>query len=106
MTEFGPDWTVAPAEYVLEHMNDHGVTVGQLADSVSDGSAALSLFIALLITDVLERRPLTIWHAQALEHATRIPARAWLSLEELYRNDLAAGRTDFEAPAEERNSPQ
>jgi hypothetical protein len=48
----------------------------------------------VLITDVLERKPLTGTHAACLSRGTGISAAFWLAREGDYRTGLAAGRID------------
>lgn len=95
--EFNRDWTVAPAEYLQEWMDQNigGLHLGTLAlvcggREGADGAEAA-------IRSVLDRKPYNAAVARMLERGTGIPARMWLALEDLYRRDLAAGRTDSEA---------
>jgi plasmid maintenance system antidote protein VapI len=98
MTEFDPDWTVAPAEILREWMTDNRATLtGMARKAASDGSCEV-LSAAFLIREILGRRELSARHAATLERATGIPEHAWTALEKRYRDDLAAGRTDFDAP--------
>jgi hypothetical protein len=85
---FDPDWTVAPAETLKEALEERGITGWDLRHDP-------------LAREVLDRLPLREEHALALEGLTGIPARMWLACERAYREDLAAGRTDFDAAARE-----
>lgn len=92
--EFDPDWTVAPAAYLEEWMSDNHATLGVVARKATGGLGQLGA--GLLIREVLQRKTLTAVHAELLERATGISARMWLALEQQYRRDMAAGRTDFD----------
>lgn len=101
--EFNPDWCVAPAEMLAEWMREHGLTRGMLARRCGRGEADVKA--ALLIRDVLDRKPLLEAHAEMLAQGTDVSARFWLNLERDYRDGLAAGRTDFSAPLRSAGDP-
>jgi plasmid maintenance system antidote protein VapI len=92
---FNPDWTIAPAGILQEEMQVRCLRLGQLAKIAAGDRTGDTLAAAMLIKDVLQRRPLTSVHAEALERATGVSAAMWLSLERCYRADLAAGRREF-----------
>ena len=93
MSEFSPDWTLAPAAALAEWMRDNGLTLGMLATRCGHGDADEVEGLALLIRDVLDRKPLLAAHAEMLERGTGIPGRTWLNYERIYRADLARGDT-------------
>ena len=90
--EFKPDWCLAPAAHLKEWMEDNGVSAALIGvisfgrDRRAEGAA--------VVTEVLDRKPLTDLHAKVLERGTHIPARFWLALEHNYRAGLAAGLKD------------
>lgn len=94
--EFDPDWTVAPAEYLEEWREKNRLSGTSLV--LIGGRRGGRADALRMLADVEGRRPLGETHARMLEAVTRIPARMWLALEARYREDLAAGRTDSEAP--------
>jgi hypothetical protein len=85
------DWCIAPSETLKEWMEDNGVPPRLIAAVHGRARHAEALS---LVTEVLDRKPLTEAHAAALERGTFIPARFWLALERNYRAGLAAGLTD------------
>jgi hypothetical protein len=87
-----PDWTLAPAALLRDWMEENGVSIGLLAGLCGRGDADIKA--GLIIKDVLGRKPLMEAHAEILERGTGIPARTWLNSERIYREDLAADRTD------------
>ena len=90
---FEPDWCIAPADILQEWMDDHDVTILELAPGARE-----------MIRDLLNRGPLTELHAEVLEKATQISARMWLALEHNYRAGLAAGLIDAtDTPVSEGN---
>lgn len=95
--EFNPDWTVAPAEFLEEWMEQNigGLHLGTFALICGGREGAADAELA--IRSVLARQPYDAAVAKMLERGTGIPARMWLALEDLYRRDLAAGRIDSEA---------
>ena len=98
VNEFDPDWTIAPAATLQEWMDDNG----QDADALAAGSVAFGPRTvtkddaAVLIQEVLDRKPLTANHATALARGTGVPVYFWLNLEHSYRAGLAAGLTDMD----------
>ena len=94
MAEFAPDWTLAPAAPFAEWMSENHYTLGMLATRCGHGDADEVEGLALLIRDVLDRKPLLAAHAEMLERGTGISARMWLNYERIYREDLARGATD------------
>ena len=94
--EFKPDWCIAPSETLREWMDDNNMNARVLgASSVWLGPKSVTKEHATaLIQDVLDRKPLTVAHAQALARGTGIDVRFWLALEHNYRAGLAAGLTD------------
>lgn len=94
--EFNPDWTVAPAEFLEEWRERNQLSDNALA-LIGGGREGWADALRML-AEVEGRRPLGEAHARMLERITQIPARMWLRLEAGYRADLAAGRTDSEAP--------
>jgi hypothetical protein len=89
---FRPDWVIAPACTLEEWMEDNGLSVGALA--VACYGQANKAATMQLIQEVLDRKPLTLEHARALQRGTFINARVWQNLEQNYRAGLAAGLTD------------
>jgi hypothetical protein len=89
---FNPDWTLAPAALLAEWMEEHDLSRGQLAIRCGRGIADLKA--ALIIGDVLDRKPLLPSYAEMLERGTGISAAFWLNYERNYREGLAAGRKD------------
>ena len=87
--EFNPDWTVAPAATLEDWLGEHGLSVHLAAAACTDSQLAV-----LVMEDVLARNPLTQEHAAILARVTAIPERAWLNLEENYRDGLARGRKE------------
>lgn len=94
MTEFRPDWTLAPAAPLREWMSENHYTLGTLATRCGHGDADEVEGLALLIRDVLDREPLLAAHAEVLERGTGISTDFWLRYERIYREDLARGATD------------
>jgi plasmid maintenance system antidote protein VapI len=91
--EFDPDWTLAPAAYLRDWMDENGLTPAALARQCGRGEADIKA--SLIIEDALGREPLLESHAGMLERGTGISAQFWLTLESNYRADLAAGRKDM-----------
>ena len=89
---FKPDWVVAPGGTLQDWMDENKLSVGALA--VACYGQANKAATMQLIQDVLDRKPLTIEHARALQRGTFIKASFWLALETNYRAGLAAGLTD------------
>jgi len=98
--EFRPDWVIAPSETLAEWMRENGMTVRVFAASaVWLGPKSVTKDqVAQLTQDVLDRKPLTAVHAQALARGTGISVNFWLNLEHNYRAGLAAGLTDTSGP--------
>jgi hypothetical protein len=92
MTEFKPNWTIAPADTLREVLEKYGLTPKLVA--AASGPKGTRAEREALINEVLAREPLTELHAGILESGTQVPARMWLALERLYREGLAAGLID------------
>jgi len=90
--EFRPDWTLAPAVCLREWMREHGLTARVLAVAAVGRDHADPA--ETLVTEVLERKPLTELHARILAMGTGIPASFWRGYEANYRAGLAAGLKD------------
>jgi hypothetical protein len=89
---FTPNWVLAPSETLKDWLSENGMSPRVLA--VACGGKNRKPEALALITEVLERKPLTEDHAKSLARGTFIPARMWLALESNYRAGLAAGLTD------------
>jgi hypothetical protein len=87
-----PDWCLAPSETLKDWLSENGMSPRVL--SVACGGKQNKPAALTLITEVLERKPLTEIHADCLARGTFVPARFWLALEMNYRNGLAAGLKD------------
>lgn len=104
-----PDWCLAPSETLKDWLSENGISPRVLASACgslceheiphpppgtrSCREARKQAGLAL-ITDVLERKPLTEVHAECLARGTFVPARFWLALEHNYRAGLAGGLKD------------
>ena len=89
---FAPNWCLAPSETLKDWLSENGMSARVL--SVACGGKQNKPAALALITDVLERKPLTEVHAACLARGTQVPARFWLALEQGYRAGLAAGLID------------
>jgi hypothetical protein len=103
--EWQPNWTIAPSDTLDDWFGESGLTASDAAARCDERAVAAKL----AIRDVLERKPLTQYHADLLAEVTGISARLWLKRESDYRRDLAAGRKDvtdvpFPLPGEERRA--
>ena len=87
MSEFSPDWTLAPAAALAEWMRENGTSTDRL-------SAYCASRAGVLIREVLNREPLAEEHAAILALGTGISAQFWLRYESNYRADLARGAKD------------
>jgi hypothetical protein len=89
---FKPDWCIAPSALLTALMTEQRLTRGMLAARCGRGEADIKA--ALIIGDVMDRRPLLDSHAEMLARGTGTPASFWLNAERTYRDGLAAGLTD------------
>ncbi len=88
---FDPDWVVAPAASLQEWLDANGLDARIAAACVGQEYKA---YVAALLQDVLDRKPLTNEHALALARCTQIPMGFWINLEHNYRVGLDAGKID------------
>lgn len=95
--EFKPDWCLAPSVALQEWLDETHLSPSVLATACA-GRARKDEALAL-ITDVLERKPLTRMHAKVLARGTGVSAQFWLNFEHNYRAGLAAGLTDTSGPS-------
>lgn len=84
---FDPDWVVKPGEMLKEWAEEHRLTPREAATRAGIG------IVAYLDLEAGEM-PLTPDVAEVLEEGTGIKAQVWLSMENRYREGLAAGKTD------------
>lgn len=91
---FNPDWCIAPAATLQEWMEENGVSARLIAATCAPRGDHRVALAEAMVTQVLDRQPLTGAHAAVLERGTHIPVRFWLALEHNYRAGLAAGLTD------------
>jgi hypothetical protein len=90
---FGPDWCAAPAGTLYDFMRRDHLSVSQCAARV--GSTITDRAnTEVLLTEVLDREPLTDLHAVLLQALTGAPAAFWLQREADYRDGLARGLKD------------
>jgi hypothetical protein len=89
---FDPDWCVAPAATLADYLAEQRMPPEALARAAGRGESDVKAL--LLIREVLDRKPLGEAHAEVLERGTSAPAAFWLRHEHLYRDALAAGKTD------------
>jgi len=100
LAPFSPDWTVAPAATLAEVMVDRGYTVESLAAVMCMTAAGRPTHAAGqaamedALRGILARRPMPPDLPGLLELATGVKAIMWQGLEDQYRADLRAGRTD------------
>jgi hypothetical protein len=90
--KFKPDWTLAPAACLREWMAENNLSIRVLAATAVGRAYADEA--ARLITEVLDRKPLTAAHALVLARGTGIPEGFWRNYEHNYRAGLAAGLED------------
>jgi hypothetical protein len=90
--EFKPDWCLAPAACLREWMEETHLSVHVLATTAVGWQRADEA--AVLIQEVLDRKPLTERHVFVLERGTGISAGFWTRYEHNYRAGLAAGLKD------------
>ena len=90
--EFKPDWTLAPAAALREWKAENNLSTRVLAVAAVGRKRADEA--AKLITEVLERKPLTEVHARILAKGTGISESFWRNYEHNYRAGLAAGLKD------------
>jgi plasmid maintenance system antidote protein VapI len=78
-----PEWTVPPAEMLIEWAEEHGMA--------PDGLRMYLKTSAVELLDLLDDPPavLTPEKAEQLETVTGIPARLWMRFEAFYRADMA-----------------
>ena len=88
---FDPDWVFAPAASLQEWLDHNGLSVRTAA---ACAGKEYKEYVASLLQDVLNRKPLTNEHALALARCTRIPVGFWVNLEHNYRVGLDAGKID------------
>jgi len=92
-----PNYAVSPGEYLDEWMDDNYLTVEKLAEEMG--------FSVDEVNDFLSDNPspMTVSFAVLLFEATGIRVETWLSLEALYRSDLArlAGQKTIEIAPED-----
>lgn len=86
MTNFDPDWVVAPGEVLKEWREEQGLST-RIAAKVC----------ASMPQELYERveageRKINDAIALSLAYGTLIPARFWLRMEQIYRDGLAAGK--------------
>lgn len=87
MTEFNPDWCIAPGEILREWIEENHLSTRVLAVACAMDRDRLEKII-------VGTRKLSQIDACKLWQGTGISARIWLRLEEAYRAGLAAGKTD------------
>lgn len=76
------DYAVAPGEYLEEWIDDHGLSLQQVAEQLGSSREQVDEIIN-------GRAPITSDTAMRLERVSGIPAKAWLKYEALYRAELA-----------------
>ena len=79
MTEFNPDWRVAPGETLAEIFEDRPLARGQLIEMLGPGTVQAILDGAAPIDEFV---------AQALYAVTDVSVQFWLNLEAAYRKPL------------------
>lgn len=92
-TTHEPDWVIAPSEHLKDWLEEAGMTPDLLAAASADPSYKLTALG--YIHDVLDRRPLTLTHAEMLSQGTGVKAGMWMAFEANYREGLAAGKQDI-----------
>lgn len=75
------DYAVAPGEYLEEWIDDHGLSQQRVAEQLGSSRKQVNEIVN-------GRAPITSDTAMRLERVTKIPAKAWLKYEALYRADL------------------
>jgi len=90
---FDPDWCMAPSAVLEEVLEDYGMSVATLAKHCASGYLTDGM-AALLLQEVLDRKPLTELHAETIARGTGTAVSLWLGLERNYRVGLAAGKID------------
>lgn len=91
--EFDPDWVIAPSETLREWIDKMGLRTVQVAAACAGKER--KEYVAQLLQDVLDRKPLTNEHALALQLVTSVSAQFWCNYEHNYRVGLAAGKKDI-----------
>lgn len=91
--KFDPDYVVAPSESLREWIDSMGLQTTKIAAACVGGVP--EGYVAGLLQDVLDRKPMTDEHALALAQVTFTPKQLWLALEHNYRVGLAAGKKDI-----------
>jgi len=76
--QYWPDYVVCPGETLQEEMEEHGMTIEEVASLAGMSTGDIE---EILSGDL----PITPSIASSLESVTGIPARLWLNLEDLYR---------------------
>lgn len=90
---FDPDWVLAPSACLREVMFERAEDEITLAvNACANGAEPEALD---LLRSVLRKEPYGPDTAQVLEQATGIPHQFWLTFERIYREGLAAGKTDI-----------
>lgn len=83
-----PDWVASPGAMLAEWARDNWLTSRDAAERVGLG------LVAYLDLEAGELA-LTAEIAEDLERGTDIKAELWLGMERIYREGLAAGKTDI-----------
>ena len=77
------DWVVHPGEVLEQFMEDDGLSVQQVAESMGISQSAVNKFLSYEDVEV------DLSLARRLESATGFPAQCWVNLENRYRVDAA-----------------
>ena len=93
---FDPDWTLAPAALLREVMSERGWTELTLAAkcATAPGSRWNTPAALARVRAVLDRQPFTEEIAVMIAAGTGTAVSFWLNAERIYREALAAGKTD------------
>lgn len=75
------DFIVKPGEFILEWLEEQGISQAELARRLG--------YSPKHVTKLVQGAPLTLDSAERLEHVTRIPRGHWLRLETQYRDSMA-----------------
>jgi plasmid maintenance system antidote protein VapI len=101
VTEFDPDWTVAPGASLHELMAERHMTVARLAAAMTVATGWPVAEAGKGIRAVLAKETMPEKFPEAAAAVFGMSVQFWANAERIYRADLAKGRKDTTGPLPE-----